>query len=250
MPAPMLPTKTDKGRQALALGKTASLSLTQRRALILCDGRRDLPALVALLGADAPHTIAALVRDGYLAAAVEATTPAARTTGRLGDLLRVTSGALQSRRPIPDAQGTRAVSSSVPDVSAPTSTKAAVQATTHASALPATSAAAGDARPATAPRPRRSLAASKMYVLDLLQLQRDLRMAECRTEIQCAQDTDEIAAALLAGVRHLLRQAPPGYGQRVIERLSDILPEEHLPALRALQSELSGKPVLAVTNAA
>lgn len=251
----MLPTKTDKGRQALALGKTASLNLAQRRALILCDGQRDLSALTALLGPDAPGTIATLARDGYLAVSVETPSPAARAAGRLGDLVRATTGALQSRRQTPDARmPERTATASVTAVSTPSPQARPATTNTHTAAPSAAPTppvtATGDSRGSTSPRPRRSLAASKMYVLDLLQLQRDLRMAECRTEIQCAQDSDEIAAAVISGVRHLLRQAPAGYGQRIVERLSDILPEEHLPALRALQSELTGKPVLAVTNAA
>lgn len=61
----MLPLKTDQARLALQ-SHAGPLSMRERRALILCDGRRDLEVLTALLGPDAPALIGHLYETGYL----------------------------------------------------------------------------------------------------------------------------------------------------------------------------------------
>lgn len=71
----MRPSKTDLARQTLQ-AHTGSLGMRERRALILCDGRRDLDELRALLGQDAPDLIHRLLRDGYLAVSTPAPAPA------------------------------------------------------------------------------------------------------------------------------------------------------------------------------
>lgn len=63
----MRPTKTDLARQTLQT-HTGALGMRERRALILCDGQRDLAELVRLLGQDAPLLVQRLVSAGYLAA--------------------------------------------------------------------------------------------------------------------------------------------------------------------------------------
>lgn len=179
--------KTDKGRQALLDGVSAGLGLQARRILILADGRRDLPALEALLGAGIRTAIDVLVQEGYLAGAPVASASAA---------------------PAP-----------------------APRATAPATAAPAS---------------RRSLAASKMYLLDMLQLQRTPEAAELRAAIQCATGPDEQVNALLHAVRELLASNATSYGPRVAARLEEILPEEALPRLQAIRGEHGPGPRLSV----
>jgi hypothetical protein len=62
----MLPLKTDQARIALQ-SHAGPLSLRERRALILCDGVRNVEELKALLGPDAPALIGRLYEAGYLA---------------------------------------------------------------------------------------------------------------------------------------------------------------------------------------
>lgn len=93
---------------------------------------------------------------------------------------------------------------------------------------------------------RRSLAASKMYLLDMLQLQRTPEAAELRAAIQCAVDPAEQVEALLHAVRELLRSNATSYGPRVAARLAEILPEEALQRLQAIGSEHAGAPRLSV----
>ncbi|MGH8027204.1 MAG: hypothetical protein ACREO0_10805 [Pseudoxanthomonas sp.] len=61
----MYPRKTDLARQALQ-SHAAPLAMRERQALILCDGRRDLAELGALLGSGAAAQIERLCAAGYL----------------------------------------------------------------------------------------------------------------------------------------------------------------------------------------
>ena len=77
----MLPLKTEQARLALQ-SHAGPLSMRERRALILCDGRRNLDELTTLLGPDAPALIGRLYETGYLAtdAPVKKTLPAPAPT--------------------------------------------------------------------------------------------------------------------------------------------------------------------------
>jgi hypothetical protein len=188
--------KTDKGRQALLDGVSAGLGLQARRILILADGRRDMAALEALLGAGIRSAIGVMVQEGYLADRDAKTAPTA------------------TQPPAPSYAPSPSPASS-----------------------PTASGSAG---------PRRSLAASKMYLLDMLQLQRTPEAAELRTAIQCATGPAEQVEALLHAVRELLLSNATSYGPRVAARLAEILPEEALPRLQAIRGEHAGAPRLSV----
>ena len=99
-----------------------------------------------------------------------------------------------------------------------------------------TSIATKTAAPAPMPSParttsRRSLAASKMYLIDMLQLQRDAESVSLRAEIQTSPSEDELVYRMMKGLRHLQDVATVSYARRVGERLAEILPEQHLPHL-------------------
>jgi len=78
---------------------------------------------------------------------------------------------------------------------------------------------------------RRSLAASKMYLIDMLQLQRDPESVSLRAEIQTSPSEVELVYRMMKGLRHLQDVATVSYARRVGERLAEILPEQHLPHL-------------------
>jgi hypothetical protein len=232
----MLLHKTDLARTALADTRSGALSLHQRRILILADGRRCVDDLIAMLGAGILGEIDALLRAGYLAADDVPATDIARKPGR-------DARSTPARGPVQavaalvrtGARMREAVSTASPAAQTPAPTT---------SAAPACAEDTSNATSAS----RRSLAASKMYVMDLLQMQRDLEMAEARTEIQCAQGEAATVVAVLDGVRRLIPRVSAGMSTRILERLGDILPDPYLPALRALESEITGRPVLAVRN--
>lgn len=233
--------KTDQARLALATEKNAGLSLPQRRILILTDGKRSIEDIMTMLGSEILPEIDGLIRSGYLSTA-ESAPQRPQAVAALGQLWRSVAAKVRQDD----------VADSPID---PSTAIVSVAATTRAPAPPQQPQSQPQSQPQPQPRKpapatRRSLAVSKMYVMDLLQLQRDLRMAECRAEIQCADGEVATAVALLDGVRQMLTLVAPSYASRVIARLDETMPEEFLPALRALESEITGKPVLAITNAA
>lgn len=82
---------------------------------------------------------------------------------------------------------------------------------------------------------RRSLAASRMYLLDMLQLQRDPHSAALHARIQRSLGEEGVAESLLDAFRHLQAVASSGYAKRVGERLAEILPEAYLSGLQAIR---------------
>ena len=83
---------------------------------------------------------------------------------------------------------------------------------------------------------RRSLAASKMYLIDMLQLQRDPESVSLRADIQTSPSEDELVYRMMQGLRHLQSVAAASYARRVGDRLAEILPEPHLPRLDQARS--------------
>lgn len=88
-----------------------------------------------------------------------------------------------------------------------------------------------------APASRRSLAATKMYLLDMLQLQRDAESASLKAAIQTSPSEDELVYRLMQALRHIQSIANVSYAQRVAERVAEIIPEAHLPRLEQARTE-------------
>ncbi len=100
---------------------------------------------------------------------------------------------------------------------------------TIAPVVPATqphSVAAGTA-PVPAPASRRSLAAAKVYMFDMLQLQRGEDATAIAAALRACRDHEELALHLFHALRHIRMVASPTYSRRVAERLSEILPEQY-----------------------
>ncbi|WP_313398892.1 hypothetical protein [Stenotrophomonas sp.] len=165
----MHPLKTERGRTVLQTHGNA-LDLRQRRALILCDGKRSLAELGGMLGDDAAALIAQLQREGYVLLAEDA---------------------------------------------AATST------------APAASVAAAPVER------RRSMVAARIYVLDILALQRNPTAAQLHKLLQAARAEADTVSALKLALSHLPAMTSDGYTQRVRGRLQEVLPEAHLAAVLA-----------------
>jgi hypothetical protein len=186
--------KTGKARAAL-LQRTDMLSAQERRILILSDGRRSLEDIAALLGADARPVALRLVEQHFLA-------PSALAATLVHDTARNASG--PSRDAMPEAVS---VSSDIAPAAPPA--PAAVPAAT-----------------------RRSLAATRMYVLDMLQLQRGPEAASARAAIQASVGHEAMLAAVLLGLQHMQHATNASYSQRVFDRVAEIIPEDALPVLQ------------------
>lgn len=174
----MQPHKTELGHTVLQTHR-AALDLRQRRALILCDGKRSLAELSGMLGNDVPELIAQLQRDGYLQVesppALAATSPAAKPLA-------------------------------------------------EAAASPA-------AMPRAPVERRRSMVAARIYVLDILALQRNPTAAQLHKLLQAAREEGDTVQALKLALSHLPAMTSDGYTQRVRGRLQEVLPETHLAAV-------------------
>jgi hypothetical protein len=192
--------KTERGREALQSQSKAGLTLAERRVLILCDGRRERADIVALLGDGAAPIINTLYEAGYIT---------------------LQGGAVPSAAPIA-ATAPPVAFQPAAEPAAPSPVE--MQPAPHAPAPPP---APQTVRTAS----RRSLAASKMYLVDMLQLQRDPEAVALRAEIQTSPSEEELVYRMMKGLGHLQGIAAASYFQRVSDRLAEILPEQHLPRL-------------------
>ncbi len=241
--ATMLLNKTDKARTALKDGRGTGLSLEERRILILTDGKRTLNEVMGLLGPGILPAVDRLGQHGYISDASAPPTSAALGTrqqslgGAMSSLIRAATEAVQAH--------TIQVRTTTPVAAAPTSAPLQEAPGPPISSMPAPLV-------STTPPPisgtRRSLAASKMYMLDMLQLQRNVEAVELRTEIQCTVGTDALIDVLLRGLRVVQQCSPASYSQRVAARLSETLPEEALARLEAVGNEASAAPALRIVG--
>ena len=224
----MLLNKTALARDALQAGGNAGLSLQERRILILTDGKRTLNEVMGLLGSDILPAIDRLLRDGYISDArkaapvAAAVPPASGVAGAFSGLLRATTEAVQARTEQIRAGATRPPT---PGIAQPAPAQQ-VPATLPA---PHANAAVAGARGGQ----RRSLVAAKMYLVDMLQLQRHPDAVELKARLQFANGQDELLAAILDGARVLLQLTSESYGQRIVVRIGEALPEALLPQFEA-----------------
>lgn len=178
----MQPHKTELGHTVLQTHR-AALDLRQRRALILCDGKRSLAELSGMLGNDVPELIAQLQRDGYLQVDVA---------------------------PAPASVAPQATPAPVPIAAAATPAPAPPQAPVER---------------------RRSMVAARIYVLDILALQRNPTAAQLHKLLQAAREEGDTVQALKLALSHLPAMTSDGYTQRVRGRLQEVLPQTHLTAV-------------------
>lgn len=78
---------------------------------------------------------------------------------------------------------------------------------------------------------RRSLVAARIYLLGILELQRDPRAAALLRTLQQARTDENVVTSLLDALHTLPTLTSPGYAERVRQRLLEVLPTEHLPRL-------------------
>lgn len=226
----MLLNKTALAREALVAGPNGGLSLRERRILIVTDGRRTLNEVMGLLGPGILPEIDRLIREGYIddgRAPAHATSPAVVSSqglgSALGGLIRAATESVHARTEMIRAGATRQVPSPVEP------SPASAPASRAISPAPATNV----EPPAPRGSARRSLVAAKMYVVDMLQLQRHPDAVELKARIQCTSGQGELLEAILAGMDVLVQLTNASYGQRIMSRLGEVLPEDALPALMA-----------------
>jgi cell division septation protein DedD len=102
--------------------------------------------------------------------------------------------------------------------------------------------------PPPAPKPpaaKRSYAATRMYMLDMLQLQRGDDARAIRAALQASAGHDAQVVVVVQALQYIGRVATPSYGRRVFERVAEILPEEALPALTARCGQMASAAAIA-----
>ncbi len=214
----MLLHKTELARATLARTGT-ELGRRERQVLILCDGQRNLNDIVSMLGVDSLGMIQSLIASGYLAQGTAAAPSSTPSAGK-GLFGRLAGGPRQATTSAPETAATPAAPSPVP---APA---VAVAATPVASTPP------------RATQSRRSMAACKMYMIDMLQLQRTPEAASLAVALQTAQDDDERALALVDALTWLRTATKASVCERVAERLKEIVPEAYLAGIEAAWQQM------------
>jgi len=85
---------------------------------------------------------------------------------------------------------------------------------------------------------RRSLAGTKMYIVDMLQLLRDMDASSMSVAVHSSQGEMEFIQNVTAAARLIAEKCGPSYGLRVVYKLREIVPEVHLSLLQALAFEI------------
>lgn len=234
--------KTDKARDALS-GNGQPLSALQRRVLILCDGTRDGQSLTAMLGMDVTDTLQVLVLQGFLVPATPAQNQS--SAAQRGSVSAKLAGLAGGLGKLWGRQGTQ---SAVPSTAAPTPQRVDTVVSAEVPLSPATPVQANstqsiaiDLDEIVAPptrSPRRSLAACKMYLLDMLQLQRNMEASALAVDIQTSVGETELVRRIFQTLVWLHGNSKPGVFARIAERVSESMPEGYLLQLQQVCSQL------------
>ena len=98
-------------------------------------------------------------------------------------------------------------------------------------AAPTAVAATAPAGAEPAPERRRSLVAARIYLLGILELQRNPQAAALYRDLQMARAEPDVVARLRAALDALPGMTSEGYSQRVRQRVLEALPLEHCEAV-------------------
>jgi hypothetical protein len=230
--------KTEKGRSAL-LNRDTSLGPRERQILVMCDGKRKYVDFLQFFGDDSKIVLNRLVSQGYMLDVDSALTPldAMTSTGtfRASGLGRMAGLGDSAFEGFDDSSGFGQSDRSRLTQPAPLT----VAASRPSSSLPTDT--AQKLAPAAPTRSRRSIAATKMYMIDMLQLLRDMDSSSFAVSIQTSHDEPDLVMNVLAALRYITRKSGQSYGQRVSERLGNMLPEAYLPDLDFMNAELFGE---------
>lgn len=98
-------------------------------------------------------------------------------------------------------------------------------------AVPAAAAVAAPAAAEPAPERRRSLVAARIYLLGILELQRNPQAAALYRDLQMARAEGDVVTSLRTALDALPGMTSEGYSQRVRQRVLEALPLEHGEAM-------------------
>lgn len=245
--SPVKLAKTEAGRAALA--QRALCTPRERQVLILCDGRRTLHDLVGMMGQAVVPVITGLQRKAY----VLEITP---TLERLAEFSATgTMGWARSPYSLPEAMAQERSSHSHgrgdgqdrrsgqgkirPPEAKALDLAEAKRAALSAAQIPASESLSALAPPSTAPSPaslrpaatKRSLAGTKMYMLDVLRTQRSVEAKQLVAHLQDVSEPHALMGEVGVVLGHLYVHCGASYTERVLSHLMDIVPEGLMTAL-------------------
>lgn len=229
--------KTSLAKEVLAR-HGAELSQAQRRVLILCDGERSIDRIVGMLGMGALADIDGLVKQGFISHDGRSAGEQIRSRPENG--VKQLLGSLRSKRD----EVAKQVSLATESIAQARAAKSATNVTTliesaHSTPAPAATAPVNTTRPAQ----RRSIAAAKMYMVDMLQLQRDMHASSIAVEMQTTTQEDELVDAMIAGMCFIHGHTKASMAVRVAERLMEVVPEAHVDRVNAAWVALNAQDV-------
>jgi hypothetical protein len=234
--------KTEKAKIMLSR-RDGGLSAKERQILIMCNASRSYDDFVKLFGSDVELTLDRLIRGALI---MDVQPREIQDHGALSQTGTFYSSELKSSDRMrfepqdaqtpsffaPLAEGA-SPTSKASSASAPTSNRGK-SSTEPASQKPSVEAARGD----TKIRGRRSIAASKMYIVNLLQLHRDLDASTLTLNLHTSEDEEQLFACILASLHYISAKAGSEYCRRVCSQLEGTLPEAHLPGLAAFVKDV------------
>ncbi|MFN3984954.1 MAG: hypothetical protein ACK4KV_05670 [Rhodocyclaceae bacterium] len=205
--------KTAKAREAID-SRSPDLSARDRRVVILADGRRSRADLIGMLGADAQALLARLIDQGYLVETPDlAETDASPAPATPDDADRPTIG-------MPPVLSRLVRGHRPTDPPSPTPTPS-----------PPVEPAKAEAPPS---RGRRSLAATKLYMVDMLQLMRHPDASARAVDLHTSRAEQEVVDAVMAALCFIDERSGRDYALKVRAQLRITLPEAHLQRLEAV----------------
>jgi hypothetical protein len=217
----MLLAKSEKAKLLLSQ-RDASLGAKERQILIMCNGARTYQELTGLFGSDVKPIL-----DRFMG----------------NELLIDASKALVSERGVFSKTGTYYASDfTIQEATNSASYKETDKVAKAAHGAPKTQAVSKPAelklisdKPVSLnSKSKRSIAASKMYMINLLQMHRDLDSSTLAVNIHTSENEQQLVSCILASLEFIARKGGHDYCKRIANQLSNILPETYLPALEAL----------------
>lgn len=192
--------KTEKGREALR-SRDPYLAPRERQIVILANGTHSRESIQELMARDIGPELHRLLQSGYLEEGAGANHVAHQVS--------------HSQQTIPP------IGFATPAVRA-----------NHPSGQPKTQ--AQDQQQLS----RRSLAGTKMYIVDMLQLLRDMDASSMAVSVHSSQGEMEFIENVVAAARFITEKCGPSYGLRVVNKLRETVPEVHLTAFHALAFDI------------
>lgn len=95
---------------------------------------------------------------------------------------------------------------------------------------------------------RRSMAAARIYLLGILEMQRHPQAAALFRELQQARQDGDVVDAMQAALDALTQLTSAGYAERVHDRLLEVLPRDHLDAFKKGTEGVKSLPAVPETT--